>query len=77
MYHDKLKGFYIKIYLENQFFVFSLHEELIAQRVLDRRLAEQLTQFKSTVGALMLYVQILLLLSLFFLIYNDDFETIF
>ncbi|CAF4201730.1 unnamed protein product, partial [Rotaria magnacalcarata] len=32
----------------------SLHEELIAQRALDRRLAEQLIQFKTTVGTLML-----------------------
>lgn len=35
----------------------SLHEELIAQRALDRRLAEQLIQFKSTVGTLMLELE--------------------
>jgi hypothetical protein len=52
----------------------SLYEELIAQRALDRRLAEQLIQFKSTVGTLMLYVEIMLL---FFSIYIDDFETKF
>jgi hypothetical protein len=79
VYLDKLKGFdFVK---KRQFkliyFVCSLHEELIAQRALDRRLAEQLIQFKSTVGTLMLYVKIMLLSLLFFLIYNDDFETIF
>lgn len=52
----------------------SLHEELIAQRALDRRLAEQLIQFKSTVGTLMLYVEIMLYFSS---IYIDDFETRF
>ncbi|CAF1214104.1 unnamed protein product [Rotaria sordida] len=35
----------------------SLHEELIAQRALDRRLAEQLIQFKTTVGTLMLELE--------------------
>ncbi|CAF1239746.1 unnamed protein product [Adineta steineri] len=35
----------------------SLYEELIAQRALDRRLAEQLLQFKSTVGTLMLELE--------------------
>ncbi|CAF3662745.1 unnamed protein product [Rotaria sp. Silwood1] len=35
----------------------SLHEELIAQRALDRRLSEQLIQFKSTVGTLMLELE--------------------
>ena len=54
---------------------FSLYEELIAQRALDRRLAEQLIQFKTTVGTLMLYVNKMLLT--FSLIYNDDFETKF
>ncbi|CAF0912480.1 unnamed protein product [Adineta ricciae] len=35
----------------------SLYEELIAQRALDRRLAEQLIQFKTTVGTLMLELE--------------------
>ena len=51
----------------------SLYEELIAQRALDRRLAEQLIQFKTTVGTLMLYVDIML--ARFSWIYSDDFET--
>lgn len=59
---------------DNCCFSISLHEELIAQRALDRRLAEQLIQFKSTVGTLMLYVEIMLSS---FSIYNDDFETKF
>lgn len=59
---------------ENDDCFVSLHEELMAQRALDRRLAEQLIQFKSTVGTLMLYVEILLWFSS---IYIDDFETIF
>ena len=74
----KKKRFVIRLLFFSSSFYFrfssiSLHEELIAQRALDRRLAEQLLQFKSTVGTLMLYVEELS----FFSIYNDDFETKF
>jgi hypothetical protein len=33
-------------------YIFSLHEEVIAQRALDRRLTEELMRFKSTIGIL-------------------------
>lgn len=34
------------------FFSFSLHEEVMAQRALDRRLTEELMRFKGTIGIL-------------------------
>ena len=82
MYHGRSKGLFPSNFYfhqrakktKNDDHFASLHEELMAQRALDRRLAEQLIQFKSTVGTLMLYVEIM---SSFFSIYIDDFETIF